>query len=350
MALITYPLNNITYSAEDAELFHSTRTSGVFVENAFDYSVSGADNNVTIGKGIAWIKNDEFAGKVVAQKTSTIVDMGIADSVYPRIDAIVLQFNANRNETEIVKKQGNASSAPTPPLVERNASVYELHLYHIRRNAGETSISSGNITDLRADENYCGLMVDELTKLDKTLSLSGYVADAKAVGDAISSAINSSVPNTRTINGFRLNKNISLSAKDVGSEPAVESEEHSGCYYRMVGGTKEWINPPSTIGVEYRTTERWNGKVVYTKLVDLGALGEAMTYKQVSHGIVCTKFIGAEGYAINDRYLRLLSTNDNADGNGDNYLYIMPSAVFIQVGITSLVGYNAYVTLRYIKD
>lgn len=113
----------------------------------------------------------------------------------------------------------------------------------------------------------------------------------------------------------------------------------------------EWVNPPMQSGVEYRTTARWNGKVVYTKLVDLGALGAAMTYKQVPHGITCTKFVGADGYAItNDQYLRLLSTNDNADGNGDNYLYIMPSEVFIQVGITSLYGYNAYVTLRYIKD
>lgn len=33
----------------------------------------------------------------------------------------------------------------------------------------------------------------------------------------------------------------------------------------------EWINPPMLPGVEYRTTERWEGKPVYTKLVSLGA-------------------------------------------------------------------------------
>ena len=32
----------------------------------------------------------------------------------------------------------------------------------------------------------------------------------------------------------------------------------------------EWVNPPMTLGVEYRTTERWNGKAVYTKLVNIG--------------------------------------------------------------------------------
>ena len=35
MAIITYPLNNIEYTAEDAELYHATRTSGVFANDDF---------------------------------------------------------------------------------------------------------------------------------------------------------------------------------------------------------------------------------------------------------------------------------------------------------------------------
>lgn len=30
----------------------------------------------------------------------------------------------------------------------------------------------------------------------------------------------------------------------------------------------EWVNPPMIPGIEYRTTERWNGKAVYTKMVE----------------------------------------------------------------------------------
>lgn len=37
-------------------------------------------------------------------------------------------------------------------------------------------------------------------------------------------------------------------------------------------GEWEWNNPPMELGIEYRTTERWNGSAVYTKLVDCGAL------------------------------------------------------------------------------
>lgn len=40
------------------------------------------------------------------------------------------------------------------------------------------------------------------------------------------------------------------------------------CRYRIAAdGNTEWINPPMLPGTEYRTTERWNGKVVYKKLL-----------------------------------------------------------------------------------
>lgn len=45
----------------------------------------------------------------------------------------------------------------------------------------------------------------------------------------------------------------------------------------------EWVNPPMELGVEYRTTERWNGEPVYTMLVDCGAMPNA-TIKRVYFG------------------------------------------------------------------
>ena len=39
----------------------------------------------------------------------------------------------------------------------------------------------------------------------------------------------------------------------------------------------EWVNPPMTPGLEYRTTRRWLGKPVYVRLVDFGALPNAGT-------------------------------------------------------------------------
>lgn len=62
----------------------------------------------------------------------------------------------------------------------------------------------------------------------------------------------------------------------------IESIEHPGCFYRMVNGVQEWLNPPMELGVEYKTTERYMGKPVYVKVVDFGALPNA-TYKPVAH-------------------------------------------------------------------
>ena len=163
MALTTYPLNNADYDAADAELFHCTRTSGIFDGGDFECTVTGADNTVTVGIGIGWIRNSRFSGKVIALKSAMNVNLGVADSVNPRIDAVVIRFDANANQTEIVVKNGTAAASPTPPEVVQTEAVYELHLCHVRREAGAVAIPVGNLTDLRMDRTYCGLMQDDVT-------------------------------------------------------------------------------------------------------------------------------------------------------------------------------------------
>lgn len=166
MSLKTYPLDNVDYAAEDAELFHCTRSSGIYANDDFDYSVTGADNTITIGVGLGWIRNSKFSGKVVALKAALALDMGLPDAVYPRIDAVVIQFDANKNGTEIVVKKGVAATAPVPPVVSRTEALYELHLYHVRREPGVAAVTASGITDLRMDTNYCGLMADSVTVIN----------------------------------------------------------------------------------------------------------------------------------------------------------------------------------------
>lgn len=47
-------------------------------------------------------------------------------------------------------------------------------------------------------------------------------------------------------------------------ELAIESQEYKGCYYRIVDGEIEWINPPMKHLTTYKTTKRFNGAPVYT--------------------------------------------------------------------------------------
>lgn len=57
----------------------------------------------------------------------------------------------------------------------------------------------------------------------------------------------------------------------------------------------EFVNPPMLAGVEYRTTERWNGKPVYTAFIDCQywAVGKTVT----PENITLSKIIGYRGYA-----------------------------------------------------
>lgn len=56
----------------------------------------------------------------------------------------------------------------------------------------------------------------------------------------------------------------------------------------------EWVNPPMIPGVEYRTTERWNGKPVYTKAVNCGAMGQN-TVDDVYHDAVNIEVVWVSG-------------------------------------------------------
>lgn len=184
--MITYPLNNIDYTAEDAELYFSTRHSGVYDgDDDFAVSVSGIDNDVTVGAGIAWIRNTKFSGKVVALKNPKTLTLDLADSVYDRIDAIVIRFDANENSSDVIVKKGTASSLPVAPSVSRTESVYELHIFHIHRRAGATTIGVNDVIDQRKNPDYCGIMIDPISSIDETLSKRGFAADAMAVGEAL---------------------------------------------------------------------------------------------------------------------------------------------------------------------
>lgn len=353
MEITTYPLNNIEYSAEDAELFHVTRTSGIYAKNSFDYSVTGADNTIVIGTGIGWIKNSEFAGKVIALKDRVSLDIGLPDSVYPRIDAIVIQFDANMNATNIIVKNGTASSEPIPPEVSRDETVYELHLYHIKREAGSLSITHSNITDLRLNSSYCGLMADSVTSID-TYAIEKQVADLiKSLQNEISNVKDGSAylirdGSTGMTGDLQMNGNkvTGLGAPEDDNDavpknyvmPAVESEVHPGCYYHLVDGEEEWINPPMRVATEYRTTERWgNGQTVYAYWFVVGYLAAGQA--SISHGLK------------NVNLVLSVEVYNNEKENVTNYegIYFFATRSDINFNNSSAMG-HLWIRMTYVKN
>jgi hypothetical protein len=161
MSGVIYPINNKEYTAEDVEIFNCTRTSGVHSVLDFDLSLSG--NVLTVGKGLAWIKNGDFSGKAIAFKDVTTITLDGADSTGDRYDIVAVRYDATKKEPEIVIIKGEASANPVIPIRSTESYLYELFLYSILRKAGESTASFGNVTDLRQDRDYCGIMEDSVT-------------------------------------------------------------------------------------------------------------------------------------------------------------------------------------------
>ena len=163
--IVTYPLGGITYDAEDAAAYFSTRTSGVFSAEE-DFAVTVAEDSgtaVTVGTGRAWMHVSRFTGQSVTLREARTVELPFADSNLPRIDAVVLRYDATARTTTLEVLQGTPSSEPSAPAISRTELVYDLCLCQISRPAGQTALTAANLTDTRTDEALCGLMRDGVT-------------------------------------------------------------------------------------------------------------------------------------------------------------------------------------------
>lgn len=163
MSIITYPLDGVTYSAEDVATYLCTRTSGVYAKDSnFAASITGT-RQVTIAPGLAWMNYDDFKGVSVCSRENTVLTVPDADNTLNRVDRIVLQFDAASNITAIRLKTGTPAVAAQPPAILQNHSQYELGLCTISVPAGSAAITAADVTDTRADEDVCGVMRDGVT-------------------------------------------------------------------------------------------------------------------------------------------------------------------------------------------
>ena len=159
--IITYPENGITYDADDASGYLSTRLSGVYSADE-DFAVTAnGDLTVTVSAGQAWVRPARFRGRSIILEQPETVTLTAADTVRSRIDRLVLRYDAAAKKTSLTVLTGTPDSAsPTAPEITRTALVYDLCLADIRRPAGSTEVTAADITDTRADEDVCGVMRD----------------------------------------------------------------------------------------------------------------------------------------------------------------------------------------------
>ena len=161
--IVLYPANGYDFDAADVAAYLAGLTSGVF-SSAEDFPVTAAGGlKVTVGAGRGWVHPSRFTGYSITKREADTLTMPLADPSLPRIDRIVMRYDAGARAASLQVLQGAASSTPTAPAISRTELIYDLCLAEITRPAGSTSITTGQITDTRLDEALCGIVRDGVT-------------------------------------------------------------------------------------------------------------------------------------------------------------------------------------------
>lgn len=161
--IVLYPANGFDFDAADVAAYLAGLTSGVF-SSAEDFPVTAAGGlKVTVGAGRGWVHPSRFTGYSITKRESDTLTLPLADPSLPRIDRIVMRYDAGARAARLQVLQGTASSTPMAPAISRTELIYDLCLAEITRPAGSTSINTGQIADTRLDEKLCGIVRDGVT-------------------------------------------------------------------------------------------------------------------------------------------------------------------------------------------
>lgn len=161
--IVLYPANGYDFDAADVAAYLAGLISGVFSGDE-DFPVTAAGGlKVTVGAGRGWVHPSRFTGYSITKREADTLTMPLADPSLPRIDRIVMRYDAGARAASLQVLQGTASSTPTAPAISRTELIYDLCLAEITRPAGSTSITTGQITDTRLDEKLCGIVRDGVT-------------------------------------------------------------------------------------------------------------------------------------------------------------------------------------------
>ena len=161
--IVLYPANDCDFDAADVAAYLAGLTSGVF-SGAEDFPVTAAGGlTVTVGAGRGWVHPSRFTGYSITKRESDTLTLPLADPSLPRIDRIIMRYDAGARAASLQVLQGTASSTPTAPAISRTELIYDLCLAEITRPAGSTAVTTGQITDTRLDEALCGIVRDGVT-------------------------------------------------------------------------------------------------------------------------------------------------------------------------------------------
>lgn len=154
MAESSYPFDSgDTTETQYSQLFRRLQNSGVWASpTATELKVSATTGLVvSVAAGFAMVRGHFYIND--SAKNLTLA----AGSASPRIDLIVLRLDPTANSIVAAILAGTPSATPVAPTpTQTDTGVYEVPLAQIAVAASTSSISSGNITDIRS---YMGMVV-----------------------------------------------------------------------------------------------------------------------------------------------------------------------------------------------
>lgn len=244
--------------------------------------------------------------------------------------------------------------------------------------AGALAMSGNKITDLgvptedtdAATKGYADKKVPKCTLVDVSADLDNYKSEG--VFFFSNNATHTNIP--AGVNGWLDVKVANNAVKQIWYRFGTPNSSDYGTFIRTyapstgwgewfevitskhahltIDGETEWIKPPMELGIEYRTTERYMGKPVYTKLVNCGKpVNSSDNETSAEIGVVATIIRHCANYDGRpiDAYTNAdLKISYRLDGTANN---IITGVRIIKENEKTIVGeyLNTYVQVWYTK-
>lgn len=173
--IVLYPANGFDFDAADVAAYLAGLTSGVF-SSAEDFPVTAAGGlTVTVGAGRGWVHPSRFTGYSITKRESDTLTMPLADPSLPRIDRIIMRYDAGCQSRQPAGAAGYGIQHTYGPAILPQRTDLRPLPCRDHPPAGSTSITTGQITDTRLDEALCGIVRDSVTGIptDELLAAAG---------------------------------------------------------------------------------------------------------------------------------------------------------------------------------
>lgn len=143
------------YSAEDfAAFFRDFFTNGIVASDTSYLQVrEKSEFDLTIKKGICYID-----GKFFRPSSDLTVVISESNTVNDRIDLVVIRCDYALRTIYPTVIKGTPAVKPERPVMQRNTDKYDLGIAAVYVKANSLSLTDADITDLRFDDAYCGVL------------------------------------------------------------------------------------------------------------------------------------------------------------------------------------------------